>query len=187
MGLRIVERGLLPAHHVKGLPPMLLPLFIAGFRTVLDGGQYCVCIQAVLLVVFDMAGVFELKDHEPVDIGIGRHQYSQFITTGNVMRHLQRGLSALLSRKLITLGDVDVGDIAKMSDCRTALPVDFRSLLLCRRLLRPCRCAENYRKQKEKKERLAPGACHTFILPETMMALWSFIPRLATLFFPEVT
>src|SRR5258708_4638224 len=145
-------------------PTLLLPLFVGSFRAALDALQDGIRIQAVLLGIFDIPGLDELKDHEPVGVGTGRNQYAQFLAAGNVMGYSQSRLSTLLSRKLITLGNVDVGDIAKVPYRGAALPVDFRTLLLW--LLSPCGQGKNYqkRKEKEKKERSAPVACHTFIL-----------------------
>ncbi|HEV3316233.1 MAG TPA: hypothetical protein VG488_04655, partial [Candidatus Angelobacter sp.] len=54
-------------------------------------------------------------------------------------------------------------------------------------LLRRSGHGENYHEQKEKKERTAPVACHTFLLLRLFLALWSLNPHLAILFWQEVT
>src|SRR5947207_7409639 len=152
VGLRIVIRRLLPARHMKRIPSVLAPLFIAGFRAVLDALQECVGIQAVFFVVLNVAGIVIFEDHEPVFVVSAGNDGAQLFAIGNVVGQAQYLLRARLAGKLISLWNFDLPHIAQVSDIGPALPIDLWLLRLrCLWFLRRRHSGESHRQENREK------------------------------------
>src|SRR6266567_3878445 len=138
---------------MKWLPAMLGAFFIGCFRAFLNALQDCVSVQLGAFIIFHIATLLKLKNHEPVSV-IGNND-SQFASVGNILRELKHFLGAVFSAETIALGNLDLTNIAQLTHCGAGLPVDmdFGLLVLLPRLLRSYayrRCqSEIYRHQNK--------------------------------------
>src|SRR5262249_3518263 len=130
VGERIIVGCVFPSNDVEGGPAFTPPLLIGFFRSLFDVLQHSICIQAVFVVVFDVAGLFIAEHHEPGGALAGGNQDANFFSIGNVLRHLKHSLRAGFAGKSIALRYLDLRDAAEVPDGRTALPINLDVWLL---------------------------------------------------------